>query len=254
MRRDYLSWGKIFRYSHDVHILRWSDDNISQILSQCRNVLPFGNGRSYGDVCLNANGLLLDVSHLNSFISFDKESGVLTCEAGVTIGEIIKLTVPYSWFPPVVPGTKHVTIGGAIANDIHGKNHISKGSFGCWVKRFELIKSDGSSYICSPESNRELFAATIGGMGLTGYIKWAEIQLIQGGPLIEVETKKFENFEELLRINEESRSKYEYTVAWMDLTSKGDALGRGVYIAGKHLLYPFNAHKNLTDRHRLTLP
>ena len=130
--------------------------------------LPFGNGRSYGDSCLNEGGLLLDARGLDRFIGFDPDNGILSCESGVLLDEILSLIVPQGWFLPVVPGTKFVTVGGAIANDIHGKNHHSAGTFGCHVRCLELLRSDGQRLLCSPSENAEWFQATIGGLGLTG--------------------------------------------------------------------------------------
>ena len=141
------------------------------------SVLPFGCGRSYGDSCLNGGGGLLDVAPLNRIIAYDPQAGILRCEAGVTLAEILGLAVPQGWFLPVVPGTKWVSIGGAIANDIHGKNHHRAGTFGTHVTGFELLRSTGERVLCSPLENVQLFRATIGGLGLTGLILWADVQL-----------------------------------------------------------------------------
>ena len=254
MKKDYLSWGRIFKYAHSVHQMHWRHQDISHIIKHENRILPYGHGKSYGDVCLNSNATLIDVSHLNNFISFDKDKGLLTCESGTTIGDIIDLTSKHLWFPPVAPGSKSVTIGGAIANDIHGKNHISAGTIGRWVKKFELMRSDGTSLICSPDKNPELYAASIGGLGLTGLIKWVEIQLIRGGPLIEVKKYKFKSFEKLMEINESQKHQYDYTVAWLDLGSDKKNLCRGVYMGGKHLIYPKNAYKNLSPKKSIQIP
>ena len=140
-------------------------------------MLVFGNGRSYGDVCLNDGGTLLATRGLDRFISFDTASGVLECEAGVLLSEIIDLTLPRGWFPPVTPGTALVTVGGAIANDVHGKNHHRAGSFGHHLLGFELRRSNGETLRCAPDQNPDWFAATIGGLGLTGMISTARLQL-----------------------------------------------------------------------------
>src|SRR5438034_790820 len=126
-------------------------------------LLPYAYGRSYGDSCLNEGGVVLDVSNLRRFIAFDEELGVLRCEAGVSLAEVLTLVVPHGWFLPVTPGTKFVSVGGAIANDVHGKNHHKAGTFGCYVTQFALLRSDGQRLICSPEQHSELFRATIGG-------------------------------------------------------------------------------------------
>src|SRR6185437_15649146 len=124
------------------------------------------------DSCLNENGILLDVSGLRRFIAFDDATGVLRCEAGVRLDDILALVVPRGWFLPVSPGTKFVSVGGAIANDIHGKNHHQGGTWGRHVRRFEIVRSSGERLICSPDENAGLYRATIGGLGLTGLITW----------------------------------------------------------------------------------
>ncbi len=140
-------------------------------------MLAVGMGRSYGDVCLLQNGTLLRTPNLDRLISFDAQTGLLRCEAGVTLAEILDFAVPRGWFLPVSPGTKYVTVGGAIANDIHGKNHHVAGTFGLHTPCFELIRSEGTQLLCSPTENPDVYAATIGGMGLTGFISWAEVQM-----------------------------------------------------------------------------
>ena len=122
-------------------------------------VLPFGQGRSYGDSCLNEGGTLLDTAPLSRFIRFDGDRGVIQCEAGVTFAEILKIIVPRGWFLPVTPGTKYVSVGGAIAHDIHGKNHHKAGTFSRHITRFLLLRSSGEQLVCSPTENIDLFNA-----------------------------------------------------------------------------------------------
>ena len=154
--------------------------------------LPHGNGRSYGDVCLNDGGTLLCTRGLDRFIAFDAQQGVLRCEAGVLLGEILDLVVSQGWFLPVTPGTKYVTVGGAIANDVHGKNHHVAGCFSEHVNGFELLRSDGSRRWCSTTENADWFAATVAGLGLTGLITWAELRLQRvRGPWLNSETHRF---------------------------------------------------------------
>ena len=197
--------------------------------------LPFGNGRSYGDSCLDEGGLLLDVRGLDRFIGFDPDNGILRCESGVLLDEILSFSVPQGWFLPVVPGTKFVTIGGAIANDIHGKNHHSAGTFGCHVRCLELLRSDGQRLLCSPSENAEWFQATIGGLGLTGLILWAEIELKRiNNATMEVETIRFAGMDEFIELSVESDSHYEYTVAWIDCMVQGRHRGRGLFTRGNH--------------------
>jgi FAD/FMN-containing dehydrogenase len=198
-------------------------------------VLPFGNGRSYGDSCLNDGGLLLDARGLDRFISFDVERGVICCEAGVMLRDILDLVVPKGWFLPVSPGTKFVTVGGAIANDVHGKNHHCAGSFGCHVRQFELLRSDGSTWRCSRTENPEWFSATIGGLGLTGVILWAELDLHRvPGATMDIETIRFHDLSEFFRLTSESDANFDYTVAWVDCAAGGRSLGRGIFTRGNH--------------------
>ncbi len=220
------SWGRFPSATHVAEIpVAWRSE---ARLPGLRPLLPFGQGRSYGDSCLNDGGALLRTSFLDRFISLDPQSGLLRCEAGVTLGQILELSVPRGFFLPVVPGTQHVSVGGAIANDIHGKNHHRAGTFGRHVRRLELLRSDRGSVECAPGD--ELFAATVGGLGLTGLITWAEIQLRKvPGPAIRLETIPFRGLEAFFSLSEESDAKCEYTVAWYDVWR-----GRGVFFRGDH--------------------
>ena len=171
----YESWGRFPKASHEI--VRISSPVQSLPLPAQKKILAFGRGRSYGDVCLNDGGVLIDTTRLNRILNFDEEKGVLRCEAGTTLQEILSVIVPNKWFLPVAPGTQFVTVGGAIANDVHGKNHHRAGTFGCHVEKFEILRSDGSRLECSREKNPEWFSATIGGLGLTGLILWVEFQI-----------------------------------------------------------------------------
>ncbi len=143
-----------------------------------RPVLPYGMGRSYGDSCLLDGGAMIEGRLASRIESFDRETGLLVAESGATLAELIDLIVPAGWFLPVTPGTRYVTLGGALANDVHGKNHHAAGTFGAHVPWFELERSDGRTLRCSAQENAELYAATIGGMGLTGYVRRLALQLI----------------------------------------------------------------------------
>ena len=228
-------WGRFKRVEQKVARYRWRSERPFEISDEDGTFLPVGNRRSYGDVCMNEGGVVLDCLGLDRFVGFDSENGVLACEAGVLLSDILELTVPAGWFVPVTPGTRFVTVGGAIANDVHGKNHHRAGTFGCHVRRFELVRSDGSSMICSPDQNEDYFRATIGGLGLTGLIAWAEIDLKKiDNPYIEQEIVKYKNIDEFFRLSEESDESHEYTVAWIDCLAKGSGLGKGLYIRGNH--------------------
>ena len=166
----YQSWGHFPKARQQAAKMLWRQNQLPLEEYTDKTFLPFGNGRSYGDVCLNDGGVLIDTSPLDRFISFDEEKGILRCEAGVLLQDILRLVVPKGWFLSVTPGTQFVTLGGAIANDVHGKNHHKAGTFGCHVRRFELLRSDGERLSCSPGQNTNWFKATIGGLGLTGLI------------------------------------------------------------------------------------
>lgn len=253
MDNRYHSWGRIPRFDQSAVPLHWRTESLAIAEESPTTLLPFGNGRSYGDVCLNEGGRLLDTRGLDRFIAFDADKGILRCESGVLLSEILRLIVPRGWFPPVVPGTKFVTIGGAIANDIHGKNHHSAGSFGCHVSCFELLRSNGERLFCSPTTNADWFAATIGGLGLTGVILWAEIRLKPiDNPMIDVETLRYEQLDEFFQLSAESDEKYEYTVAWVDSMASGTQLGRGHFIRGNH--GPPGTRALIAPRHRISMP
>ena len=227
------SWGRYPRAVHEVRPIRWLDS--TTLDSGDNSILPYGLGRSYGDSCLNDGQLLVETSGLNRFMAFDLDSGILRCEAGISLDDILKLIVPKGWFLPTTPGTKFVTLGGAIANDIHGKNHHMAGTFGCHVKAFELLRSDGTRSHCTRRKNTDLFKATIGGLGLTGLITWAEIKLKKvNNSWMETESIKFEGIEEFLELSKESDKDWEYTVSWIDCVTRGKGMGRGIFMRGNH--------------------
>jgi FAD/FMN-containing dehydrogenase len=233
--KRYESWGR-YPQSKPAQILALSSLSEVPDFSQFSSpALVYGKGRSYGDCCLNNGGVLLDASGLDRLIGFDAGTGILRCEAGVTLQSVLRLILPANWFLPVTPGTQFVTVGGAIANDVHGKNHHRAGSFGCHVLRFELLRSDRGRVLCSRAENEDLFRATIGGLGLTGLILWAEFQLKPvTGPLIDCERIRFRKLEEFFKLSGESDEKFEYTVAWLDCISSGNKLGRGIFLRGNH--------------------
>lgn len=231
----YESWGRYPKARHKQVVPVYWKDEIVDLHKLDGSVLPFGYGRSYGDSCLNDGGLLLDVTPLRRLIAFDEQAGLLRCEAGVMLADILEVIVPRGWFLPVTPGTKFVSVGGAIANDIHGKNHHRAGTFGCHVTQFELLRSDGERLICSPAQNADMFRATIGGLGLTGLIVWAEFRLRPiPGPYIAREDIRFGSVEEFFEISAETDQHYEYTVSWVDCLASGKQLGRGLLTRGNH--------------------
>lgn len=206
-------------------------------------LLPFGNGRSYGDTCLPQKSGSAVITDGDTHVIFNEQTGLLIAHAASTMSDIILQFGPRNWFVPVTPGTKHVTLGGAIANDIHGKNHHARGSFGCHVVWFDLLRSDGITYHCSLGENAELFAATIGGMGLTGYILQAAIRLVKvpGCNIVE-EARSFSTLTEYFEMAERADAHNEYSVAWVDQLARGAAAGRGVLFTGNHSEGVFTPH------------
>ncbi|MEO5668345.1 MAG: FAD-binding oxidoreductase [Bdellovibrionota bacterium] len=195
--------------------------------------LPVGLGRSYGDSALNDGGAVLSNLSLKRIISFDSAAGLLRAESGASFYDLLQFLIPHGFFLPVVPGTQYVTLAGAVANDIHGKNHHRAGNFGRHVMRFELLRSSGEKIVCSREENAELFRATIGGLGLTGFISWVEISVPKiKSSIIDQEIIPFDNLDDYFDLAEESDLTHEFTMSWIDvLSSRGNDL-RGLYMRG----------------------
>ncbi len=219
------AWGRLGRHEHRLQALSDRVRVPAQLAAQ-QPGLAYGMGRSYGDVCLNPGGLLWNTTTLDRFIAFDEAQGLLRCEAGVLLRDIQRLCVPRGWMLPVVPGTQLVTVGGAIANDIHGKNHHCAGSFGDHLQAFTLARTDGSSTRCMP--GQPLFAATVGGLGLTGVIVDAEIRLRRvPGPWLTVETRPYRDLPEFFDLADAAEADWEHTVSWIDCLNPA---GRGIFM------------------------
>lgn len=229
---QYLSWNRIPKLDNQfVKILDMAkipNKIVSPILVQ-------GNGRSYGDVCLNDQGTLLSTRNLDKFITFNPEKGILKAQSGVLLRDILALVIPQGWFLSVTPGTSLASLGGAVANDVHGKNHHIAGSFGHFVKSLSLYRSTGEVLTCSATENSALFYATIGGLGLTGFIAEVEIQLQRiHNPLMWCENRAFDNLEEYWQLNAEMQPIWPCSASWVDCVSKGKKLGRGIMFLGQH--------------------
>lgn len=229
------SWGKYPKSRQTGQCVHWPQELIKKRWQANGEMsLPFGNGRSYGDVCLSSSGQVLVMSGLNRFKALDLQSGRVRVEAGMTLGDILAVVEPKGWFLPVVPGTSQATVGGAIANDVHGKNHHVRGTFGCHVHRLWLWR-DGRCIECSTLQNPDLFAATIGGLGLTGIILEAELALVPvTSGCVEMITHRFDRLSDFFDLAERYDQSHEYGVAWVDCQGKASSLGRGVYFAGNH--------------------
>lgn len=230
-RADVLSWGRVVRQPQHVARPRFRNE-LPGLVGDPGHAsrLAIGLRRSYGDSCLNSAGALIDMRGLDRLIRFDAETGILRAEAGVSFSEILRLAVPKGWFLPATPGTRFVTLGGALANDIHGKNHHCSGSIGRHIRAFGLMRSDGETLTVTPEDNAPLFVATIGGLGLTGVIEWVELQLVRiGSAYLDVETVPYENLDSFWALAEESTQRFEHTVAWIDCAARGAQIGRGIF-------------------------
>ena len=230
-----LSWGRYPKTAHHhVHKPAWNDQ-VSDILRTAAScsLLPYGLGRSYGDSCLNSGRELIDCRRLNRILGFDESTGMVRCEGGVSLSDIIDVFRPKGWFLPVTPGTRFVTVGGAIANDVHGKNHHCAGTFGAHVCQIGLHRSNDGLVICNVEENPDMLRATVGGLGLTGVIAWADIQLKRvAGPWIDAESVPFQSLNAFLDLSRESTDHFEYTVAWLDCFAGKNP--RGIFFRGNH--------------------
>jgi FAD/FMN-containing dehydrogenase len=223
------SWGRLSNEDHNVIPLNDRHNAAKIIQSQEGHVgIAHGMGRSYGDVALNPNGALWLTTGLNHLIRFDEHTGRLRCESGVLLRDIQRLFIPKGWILPVTPGSQMVTVGGAIANDVHGKNHHLLGSFGDHVQYIKLIRTDGKEIECGPQQNPEWFSATVGGLGLTGIILEAEIQLRPAsGPWLDTETIPYANLSEFFELADSSEKDWEHTVSWIDCMSNK---GQGIFM------------------------
>lgn len=192
-----------------------------------------GLGRSYGDAALNREAGVISHVRLNRFLGFDANTGILECEAGLSFAEIIQVFLPRGYFLPVTPGTKYVTVGGAIASDVHGKNHHRDGTFGRFLVDFRLQIASGEVLVCSPEQNRDVFWATVGGMGLTGAILSARFRLVPvESAYVEADYQKAPDLDAALAAFAGSDEGYRYSMAWIDCLASGRSLGRSVLMRG----------------------
>ena len=244
------SWGRLSVEDHGLIALSDRGQIDAYFKSSTASGLAYGMGRSYGDVCLNPGGTLLCTTGLDHFIAFDERTGRLVCEAGVLLRDIQRLVIPRGWILPVTPGTQLVTVGGAIANDVHGKNHHVLGSFGDHVQRLTIIRSDGEVIHCGPSERADWFAATVGGLGLTGVVTQADIQLRRvAGPWLNTETIPYADLDEFFRLADDSEVNWEHTVSWIDCITGGG--GRGLFMRGN----PTHAgERSIPPGRKLTMP
>lgn len=256
-KRDVLSWGRSHRFTHRVARPQFADEIGPAIASVAGTggVLARGLGRSYGDSGLNDGGGLVAMDAIDRFVDFDEATGVLTAGAGVSLAAIIDLVAKrgFHWFLPVSPGTKFVTLGGAVANDVHGKNHHRAGCFGNHVLSLDLLRSDDSRHTCSPKTNESLFRATVGGLGLTGIIARVRLQMMPvAGPMMETESRPFDSLDAFFALSAEAQREWEYTVAWFDAFA---ARPRGIFTRARHAQTQRGTQAAKPgERRRLSLP
>ena len=212
-----------------------SEDSLQKIkdfVKSNNEIIARGNGRCYGDASLSEH--IFSTKRLNKFISFDRLNGIIECESGVLLSDILEVVVPQGYFLYVTPGTKFISVGGAIASDVHGKNHHAEGCFSEYVIEFSLLNENGEVLTCSREENSEKFWSTIGGMGLTGIILSAKFKLKNiETAYIRQESIKAENLDEIFKLFEESES-WTYNVAWIDCLQSGKNIGRSIMMRGEH--------------------
>lgn len=255
----HLSWGLAHRQRHEVAAPAGAEAARAALAeAPGRAALAYGRGRSYGDSCLNAEGLLLDTARLDRFVALDRDNGILRAQAGVRLADVLALVCRpdpdgSAWFPAVVPGTRWVSLGGALANDVHGKNHHRTGSFGRHVPRLSLLRGDGRVLECSADENPELYRATIGGLGLTGLVLEMDLRLRRvPGLMLVTEDIRTGSLDEFYALSAESEAGWEYAVAWVDCLARGREVGRGIFSRANHAPGPVGPAAPLDSR--LTFP
>jgi FAD/FMN-containing dehydrogenase len=231
MKKQIANWGNYPMIETNEESFAFTDQ-LCELLSRNENFIPRGNGRCYGDASLAQN--TISTLKFDKILFFDKATGIFKCQSGLTLDQILDVIVPAGWFLPVTPGTKFITVGGAVASDVHGKNHHIDGSFSNHVLEMDIVLASKETIMCSPVSNADLFEATCGGMGLTGIISSVTFQLKKiETSFISQKQIKAGNLEELIRLFDEYRN-YTYSVAWIDCLKKGNEFGRSILMLGEH--------------------
>lgn len=233
-------------------------DQVEDMISSHSSIIARGNGRCYGDASLATNSV--STLKFDKVLQFDTSTGVFECQSGITLDQILEIAVPKGWFLPVTPGTKFITVGGAVASDVHGKNHHAEGSFSNHIIDMDVITGKKETLTCSKEVLPDLFWATCGGMGLTGIITRVKFGLKKiETAYIKQKQIKARNLDELIRLFEEY-NQYTYSMAWIDCLQKGDSFGRGILIVGEHATREeLNAQQaaaplSLPDKRPLSVP
>lgn len=231
MKKIIANWGNYPAIQTEEKTFTFQEQ-LSEPLLHSNEIIARGNGRCYGDASLSKN--TLSTLKFDKVLSFDTANGIFECQSGLTLDKILEVIVPKGWFLPVTPGTKFITVGGAIASDVHGKNHHVDGSFSNHVLEMDVVLANGETVTCSPNLNSDLFWATCGGMGLTGIITRAKFDLKKiESSYIKQKQIKAQNLEEVIELFEENKH-YTYSVAWIDCLKKGKEFGRSILILGEH--------------------
>ena len=231
MKKRIANWGNYPVVESEVHSFSFTGE-LESIMRQPGEKIARGAGRCYGDASLSPS--TISTLRYDKVLSFDTEAGIFECQSGLLLSDILPVIVPKGWFLPVTPGTKYITVGGAVASDVHGKNHHVDGSFSRHVVEMDVFLSDGRTLTCSSTQHEDLFWATCGGMGLTGIITRVRFRLKKiETAYIRQKQVKAANLEELLRLFDLYKE-YTYSVAWIDCLQKGDSFGRSILMLGEH--------------------
>jgi decaprenylphospho-beta-D-ribofuranose 2-oxidase len=231
MKKQIANWGNYPVIESNEESFSFPEQ-LQELISKNEHFIPRGNGRCYGDASLAAT--TISTLKFDKILSFNTVTGSFECQSGLTLDQILEVIVPAGWFLPVTPGTKFITVGGAVASDVHGKNHHVDGSFSNHILEMEIVLASKETITCSPERNQDLFEATCGGMGLTGIISRVRFQLKKiETSFIRQKQIKAVNLDELIRLFDEYNH-YTYSVAWIDCLKKGKDFGRSILMLGEH--------------------
>ncbi len=232
--RELTGWGRTAPTASDVARPVWTDEIVTSVRTRApRGTIARGLGRGYGDAAQNAGGLVVDTTGAARF-ELDRETGIVRADAGVSLDALMRVLMPRGFFVPVTPGTRHVTVGGAVAADIHGKNHHAAGSWCDHVHSLRLALPGGDVVDIDPDSHPDLFWATAGGMGLTGVVLDATFQCkpIETSRL-SVDTERLDDLDAVMARMAETDDQFPYSAAWIDLVARGRHMGRSVLSLGR---------------------
>lgn len=231
MKKEIANWGNYPAIESNEKTFLFREE-LEQYIQNSKDFIPRGNGRCYGDASLAPN--TISTLKYNKILSFDVKNGIFECESGIRLDQVLDVVVPKGWFLPVTPGTKFITVGGAVASDVHGKNHHVDGCFSHHVICMNVMLANGETITCGPDRHVDLFEATCGGMGLTGVITTVKFSLKKiETSYIKQKQIKARNLEHILQLFDEYKD-YTYSVAWIDCLKKGKNFGRSILILGEH--------------------